>query len=191
MQAVKNPVETGAASLEMEYKRTRGTQHSWWASAGTSSRFWVYHRYRARLYGLRIPRGACIPSNPQECTTGTHSILAILTISSTSISSSDRPGEPSTRLYTNHPFRSPSTSTFTRSPNAFLPSYCSGVPRFPLACTRSSLYPQTRRNLQTIPTRREEHLTMPEHVYSAFNSCNSTACDGYSQSAVKNINITN
>lgn len=37
-----------------------------------------------------------------------------------------------------------------------------------LACTRSSLYPQTRRNLQTIPTRREGHLTRTAHSIAAI-----------------------
>lgn len=179
MQAVKNPVETGAASLGMEYKRAKRTQHSWWASAGTSSRFWMYHRYRARLYGLRIPRGACIPSNPQECATGTHSILAILTISS-STSSSDRPREPSIRLYTNHPFRSIHIHIYVHavaqrvSPDLSL--RCTTIPLLVHACRF------IRRLVGTCKwSLRDKKGILPVHLYSAFNSCNSTVCDDHSE----------
>lgn len=131
----------------------------------------MYHRYRARLYGLLpIPRSACILSNPQECAVGTHGILAILTISS-STSSSDRPGESSTRLYTNHPSRSP--STFTRS-TRFSRSIAQ-VHLDSLACTCLSFYPQIRRDLQIIPRRTGEGLlTLTRtRTNTAFNSCNS------------------
>jgi len=124
----------------------------------------MYHRYRARLYGLLpIPRSACILSNPQECAVGTHGILAILTISS-STSSSDRPGESSTRLYTNHPSRSP--STFTRSPDAFLPRdlslRCTSIPLLVHACRFIRRFVETCKRSRDEPEKGSRPL--PEHV---------------------------
>lgn len=167
MQAAKNPA--GAGDLEMKYKRAKGTQ-SFLTSIGRYIVALLNVNYQSRaakrrVYALRIPRGACIPSNPQECAASTHGILAILTIS-TSPSPSGRPKPLPTPLVPDHP----SLSRHPRSRDCPTPSSVAQVHHDSLACTRSTpLYPQT---LQTT-SRQSRHP--PGSIY-AFNSDSHSAC---------------
>lgn len=108
---------------------------------------------------------------------------------------SNRPEPTTHRLLThNHCLPSPDRHLwFTRSSRMFPQSVAQVYHRSP-ACTRSSpLYPQTCKDPQTIPRQddpnRARMSASSEHVYSAFNTCDSTARDVHSGYVVKNINL--
>lgn len=137
--------------------------------------------------GCGFPAALVSPSNPQECATGTHGILAIL---------SRFPRRPRRRIDPeNHPppyiQTVRSSSTFTRGRSTrFSRSIVQVHHDSPCLYTLVVLSADSYRDLRTIP-RREGHLSRylsPRHVYCAFNSkrfCAEMAI----QCSVKNINL--